>query len=95
MASTKIQTTGNTPFTGTQYTKALEVRLEAMKQFAEGTVDEAAKNAARAQVRQMRKAITSREMTVQEWREAEAKREEAKKATRRSPKATQPATPAE
>jgi hypothetical protein len=91
MARTKVQTTGNTPFTGTQYTEFLSTRLAAMKGHAEGTVDTATKNAARAVVRQARKVIAGTGMTVEEWRTVEETREAELAATRvhkpRQPKA--------
>lgn len=95
-----VQTTGNTPFTGEEYKSYLEVRRQAMQGFADETVDQATKNAARALVRNARKAIQNTGMTVVEWREAEEVREaealvqaeqakEAKKAARLAKKAEQ------
>lgn len=83
MARRTQQFTGGTEFTGTQYTQALATRTVAMKGFAEGTVDAATKNAARAEVRRMRKAINATELSVPEWRQAEAEREAAQKASRK------------
>ena len=77
MARTKTQTTGNTPFTGTQYAEMLSVRKAAMAGFAEGTVSAEDKGAARAQVRQARKVINATGASVSEWREAEEIREAA------------------
>lgn len=90
---TPVQTTGNTPFSGTQYTEYLATRQIAMAGFAEGTVSAEDKAAARTVVRQARKAIAATGLTVKAWREAELVREneaaEAKRAARsqRSPKA--------
>lgn len=83
MARRTAQTaTGNTPFTGTQYAALLETRRIAMAGFAEGTVDTATKNAARAAVRNARKAVDATGMSMSEWREAEQAREDALKASR-------------
>jgi hypothetical protein len=68
-------TTGNTSFTGSEYQEYLNVRNSAMKGFAEGTVDAPTKNAARALVRNARKAIQAAGLTVPEWRELEQVRE--------------------
>lgn len=75
--STKTQTTGNTPFTGTEYVQMLEVRKAAMSGFAEGTVTPQEKGAARVQVRNARTTITKAGFTVKGWREAEQVREAA------------------
>ena len=87
MASRKQTYTAGTTFTGTQYTEMLEKRLQAMHQFEAGTIDQATKNAARAVVRQARRQITSAGMEVGEWREAEAKREDAAKVARTTKRA--------
>lgn len=83
MARRTQQFTAGTAFTGTQYTEALAIRTAAMHGFAEGTVDAATKSAARAAVRSMRKAINATEFSVPEWRQAEAEREAAQKASRK------------
>lgn len=80
----KTQVTGNTEFTGSQYTEFLATRIAAMKGFAEGTVTLEDKNAARAQVRNARNAIRKADLTVEEWRKAEEIREAALTAPKRS-----------
>lgn len=68
--------TAGTAFSGSQYKELLEIRQAAMKGFAEGTVDQATKNAARTAVRKARKEITDTGTPVAEWRELEALRED-------------------
>lgn len=85
--------TGGTSFSGPEYSEYLEVRRQAMKGYAEGTVDAATKNAARTLVRTARKAIQAAGMTVADWREAEAARVAAEAAEAEAKKAARPRKP--
>lgn len=86
--------TGGTVFTGSEYAEMLNIRKAAMAGFAGNTVDAATKNAARAAVRNARKAIQAAGFDVKSWREAEELRE-AELAAAQQPKARtrRPRTP--
>lgn len=98
--SAPAEVTGGLEFTGSDYSQMLAIRLTAMHGNAEGTVDDATKNKARAAVRNARKAIQNAGFSVDEWRELEKAREAAlvqpeapKAATPRKPRTRKVAEP--